>query len=307
VTYPTRIAYLRKVKKVVFKKILELADLPSDWSLVSLSVDWEGQPLVLAAEGKPKRPEPPCDADTWVQWQFSQPKAHHLIYFDGGSVRTIRFQQSQGQSTFHVQPFGEGWLLGERRGHCGLYDRVGHFVASLDLGDASEDLQTTPDGMIWVSYFDEGVFGGGIGSEGLVCFDTSGVPVFRYVKFAEQNNLPFICDCYAMNVSVAGDVWLNYYTDFPLVHLRNLSLEKVWRDFGSMGNGFAIAGGASVYTRGSQLMSRPLDSSHEETVVDARDETGSVLVPIAIPHLGFVARGPSLVVNNGKAIYGSAL
>jgi len=116
---------------MVFNKVLELADFPSDWSLVSLSVDWEGQPLVLAAEGKPKRPEPPYDADTWVQWQFSQPEAHHLIYFDGGSVRTIRFQQSQGQSTFHVQPFGEGWLLGERRGHCGLYDRAGHVIASL--------------------------------------------------------------------------------------------------------------------------------------------------------------------------------
>jgi hypothetical protein len=295
------------VGTLVFKKLLEFADLPSDWSLVSLSIDWQGQPLLLAAEGKPKRPQPPYDAKTWVQWQSSRPQAHHLIYFDSGSIRTIRFQQSQGHSTFHVQPFGEGWLLGERRGHCSLYNRSGHFVTSLDLGDASEDLQTTPDGRIWVSYFDEGVFGGSISSEGFICFDRSGVPVFRYAKFAEQNNLPFISDCYAINVSVSGDVWLSYYTDFPLVHLRNLNLEQVWRDFGSMGNGFAIRDGASFFTRESQLMSRSLESDHEEIVVDARDETGSVLVPIAVPHLGFAGRGSNLVVNTGKAIFGLTL
>ena len=29
-------------------------------------------------------------------------------------------------------------------------------------------------GQIWVGYFDEGVDGGGIGTEGLVCFDSNG-------------------------------------------------------------------------------------------------------------------------------------
>lgn len=284
-----------------------MADLPSDWSLVSLAVDWQGQPLVLAAEGKPKRPEPPYDLKSWVQWQRSRPLAHHLIYFDGGSIQTVRFQHSQGLSTFHVQPFGEGWLLGERRGQSSLYSRSGHVIASLDLGDASEDIQTTPDGRIWVSYFDEGVFGGGVGREGLICFDKNAVPVFRYSQFAEQNSLPFIYDCYAINVSVSGDVWLNYYTDFPLVHLRNLNLERVWRNFGSMGDGFAIRDGVSLYTRESHLISKSLELDHEESVVDARDETGSVLVPIAIPHLGLAGRGSNLVVNNGKAIFSLGL
>lgn len=33
-------------------------------------------------------------------------------------------------------------------------DSTGVRLRSVDLGDASEDMQTTPDGKIWVRYFD---------------------------------------------------------------------------------------------------------------------------------------------------------
>lgn len=71
-----------------------------------------------------------------------------------------------------------------------MYDAQGNTRFELNLGDASEDLQTTPQGLIWVSYFDEGVYGGSIGRQGLVCFDNAGTPLFKYADFAEQNELP---------------------------------------------------------------------------------------------------------------------
>ena len=84
------------------------------------------------------------------------------------------------------------------------------------MGDASNDVQTTSNGHIWVSYSDEEVFGGGVGQHGVVCFDSAGRAIFKYSEFADQNQLPRIVDCYAMDVVNAEEVWLSYYSDFPL-------------------------------------------------------------------------------------------
>jgi hypothetical protein len=93
-------------------------------------------------------------------------------------------------------------------------------------------MQTTADGQIWVGYFDEGVFGGGIGRAGAVCFDAAGKPVFRYNEFAIAQNLPPVADCYTLNVAEDA-VWLCYYTAFPLVCLRDMQFDRVWPDFGA--------------------------------------------------------------------------
>jgi hypothetical protein len=86
-------------------------------------------------------------------------KVHHVIYWDGEARRTLPLENSQGISSFHIQRFHDGWLLGEPRGGRALvYNQQGRLFRTLDLGDASEDLQTTQDGKIWASYFDEGVF-----------------------------------------------------------------------------------------------------------------------------------------------------
>jgi hypothetical protein len=134
-------------------------------------------------------------------------------------------------------------------------------VRSLDLGDAGEDVQTTIDGKIWVSYFDEGVFGGTIAKEGVVCFAFDGKPEFRYAQFVEQNGLPFIADCYAMNVEPSsGDVWLNYYEDFPLVHISHGAVKQIWVDFGSVGNDFSVRDADVLYAANGRLMCRSIGS-----------------------------------------------
>jgi hypothetical protein len=42
--------------------------------------------------------------------------------------------------------------------------------------------------------------------QGIVCFDSSGHPIFKYLDFAKENELPFIDDCYAMNVVSEDEV-----------------------------------------------------------------------------------------------------
>ena len=242
--------------------------------------------------------------EAWATWYRIPPTRHHLVRSVDGRLQSLAFEQSQGLSTFHIQPFEDGWLLGERRGKATLYDAYGGVRSTLDLGDASEDLQTTPDGRIWVSYFDEGVFGRGIGQQGLVCFDAAGSALFRYADFAEQNALPMICDCYAMNVDQMGDVWINYYTDFPLVRLSDFEVERVWREFRVLGNTFAVRDNDVVYMYERQLAVCSLTSSPlEPALLSAHDERGVVLEPSMNRYADVAGRGGSFVIISGDTVY----
>ena len=295
------------MRNVVFQKAIDLTNLPESWNLVRIAAEWNGSPLLLFVDGKPARPsQAAIDADprVFTRWYQAPPIAHYAMYLRGNEVRTVCFERSQGISTFHLQTLGTGWLLADRRGGCGnVYDEAGLFLRSIDLGDASEDIQTTPDDRIWVSYFDEGVFGGGIGRQGAVCFDSIGNPIFQYGDFAEQNGLPFISDCYALNVTASGDVWLNYYMDFPLVQLRGFALEHWWSDFGVTGNGFAVKDNAVIYCRDAHVFSRPIESPDKEEILHAEDESGMALVPLPTSHVGYAFRGSYIVLNTGSAVY----
>ena len=287
-------------------KCFDLAELPSDWQLVRLTLDWAGHPLLLFVEGKPPQPEFRADPYAWSRWYRTPPKAHHLVFWHAGKLQSVTFDHAQGLSVFHVQPFEGGWLLGERRGgRATLCDAQGAARSVLDLGDASEDLQTTPDGRIWVSYFDEGVFGSGISRQGLVCFDAAGRAVFRYAEFAERHALPMICDCYAMNVDETGAVWLNYYMDFPLVQLRAFTVERVWREFGTLGNTFAVREDELISMRGGQLEVHSLGAAvpYQSSLTDMRDEQGHVLAPNMQRYTEIAGRGAHLVLNTGQAVY----
>ena len=106
-----------------------------------------------------------------------------------------------------------------------------------------------------------------------------------------------------MNVSSSGDVWLNYYTDFPLVHLRNFGLEHVWEEFGAMGKGFAVRDEVVVYLREGQLCSRHLRSPKNPEILQARDESGATLAQLPKRSLEYAFRGPQLAMIIGSAVY----
>jgi hypothetical protein len=290
-----------------FEKRYDMTNHPDDWSLVRIALDWFSQPLLLFVEGKPRQPDFHTDPDAWSRWCRIPPKAHHLIYWEDGRERLLTFEHSQGLLTAHIQRFEDGWLLGEcRNGLTRLYDHQGRIRSELNLGDASEDIQTTPDGQIWVSYFDEGVFGNGIGAQGVVCFDGKAAPIFQYATFAEQNGLPSIDDCYSMNVASGGDVWLNYYSDFPLVRVRNFVLDRVWKSFGALGSAFAVGGDRVLYFQGAQILAVNLESFSQPEKLAVLDADGRTLVPLANSGLGVAARFSKLLINTGAGLYESA-
>lgn len=97
-----------------------------------------------------------------------------------------------------------------------IMDLNGAIVNSFNGGDGIEDLEVSEEG-IWISYFDEGVYGGGISTEGLVLFDFSGKVIFRY--YTDLVDCPPIDDCYAICKGKGSSLWLFPYSEFPLLQV----------------------------------------------------------------------------------------
>jgi hypothetical protein len=272
--------------RIKFRRKFDFAQLPRDQKLFRCSVDWNGDPLLLLQEGKPAQPAFDAPMEVQVAWRRIPPKAHHVIHWEGTSQRTVLFEKSESRVSFYVQRLADGWILCDARGgRAGIYNPQGNLQRAIDVGDAIKDVQTTHDGKIWVSYFDEGVYGSTIGNQGAVCFDLLGRPIFKYFEFAERLGLPFIDDCYAMNVLGEDEVWLSYYSDFPLVAIRAFNLHNVWKEFGCMAGSFGIYEGAVIfpkcYTRiggdGAQLLRRTFSLTPQTESVEAVDDDGRTI------------------------------
>ncbi|WP_432866724.1 hypothetical protein [Microbispora rosea] len=135
----------------------------------------------------------------------------------------------------HAQPLPDGgvllvgarcrWRNGAAESNAAIYDAAGELLREGVLGDGIADVQTTPSGEIWVSYFDEGVYGNfgwgeaegpaPIGSPGLIRFRSDLDVAWRYPY---DSTFGAISDCYALNV-VGEEAWAYYYTDFPIVRI----------------------------------------------------------------------------------------
>jgi hypothetical protein len=130
-----------------------------------------------------------------------------------------------------------------------IYDADGGVAAQGTLGDGIEHVLTTAAGDIWVGYFDEGVYGnfgwGGrdgpapIGQHGLVRFSSRLKAEWGFPSHVDQ---PWgaISDCYALNVAQDA-VWTCYYTDFPIVRIRDGALAG-WRSSVTGARALAAAG-----------------------------------------------------------------
>jgi hypothetical protein len=123
----------------------------------------------------------------------------------------------------HVDVFPDGKIL-LAASRCGwhpngdydlnaiVFDPKTSKHSHIHLGDGINRACVDALGRIWVAYFDEGVFGGSIGSAGLVCFSERGDTIWKYPP---DNRM---ADCYALNVSNA-EAAIFFYTEFPLCRI----------------------------------------------------------------------------------------
>jgi hypothetical protein len=137
----------------------------------------------------------------------------------GGDIVTAVDVETALRVSF-VQPLPNSRLLlaAARSRHDSLpntevWTGGGELIHAGDLGDAIEEVLTTPTGQIWVGYFDEAMGGRGPQTHGLVRFTQQLAPDWLYPAEA---GLPSVFDCYALNVD-GETAYCCPYTDFHLI------------------------------------------------------------------------------------------
>jgi hypothetical protein len=123
-----------------------------------------------------------------------------------------------------VQPLPEGRMLlaaARQSGRSGpnaeVWSDGGGLLLTGDLGDAIEELLTTPSGSVWVGYFDEAMGGSGPQGHGLARFTPDLSPDWLYPVDA---GLPPVFDCYTLNVQ-AERAYICPYTEFHLISIAD--------------------------------------------------------------------------------------
>ena len=81
----------------------------------------------------------------------------------------------------------------ERNGR--IYSTEGQFQKEILLGDGIQDVQADSNGVIWTSYFDEGIFGNygwthPIGQNGLIAWNSDGEKLYEELLADKENTLP---------------------------------------------------------------------------------------------------------------------
>ena len=188
-----------------------------------------------------------------------------------------------------------------------VYTRTGEFKREILHGDGIQTVQTTSTGIIWTSYFDEGVFGNygwgkPVGSSGLVAWDTQGRKLY---EFTPSEGLDSICDCYALNVETEEDVWCYYYTEFPLVRLRRRENLTFWKIPLAGSDAFAVAGEYALFRGGYkdhdiyQLFSIKSDGSAVlNAKIELRNQQNEMLVANWV-----VGRADTIYLANNGSVY----
>lgn len=297
--------------------VTSLAPLIGDGNLVAMNVGPDGLVYMVVAlkpiDYRHETTEGACFAKTKPQ----SPQTYRVLALSGSKPIFDLVIEGEQFNIHDIQPLKEDLLLVcgrsqyrsptnfEKNGR--IYSKSGRFIREILLGDGIQNVQTTAQGEIWVSFFDEGVFGNfgwenPVGASGLVAWDSKGGKLF---EFQPAQGLDPICDCYAMNVPSDEDVWIYYYTEFPLVHLRNRKVKSVWQMPVSGSSAFAVDEKHVLFFGGYKdrnliHLYRLLSDKNPELLAsfEIRDEAGRNFTVQKI-----AARGDSIFVVHDNSLY----
>lgn len=101
-----------------------------------------------------------------------------------------------------------------------ILNSSGTIFNSFHGGDAIEAMEVSKEG-IWISYFEEGIYGRGISTEGLVLFSFTGQVLFRY--HSDLEDAPRISECIGICKGKGSSIWL-----FPSTNLLFSPLIQVY-------------------------------------------------------------------------------
>lgn len=278
-------------------RICEIAALGKQWRIGSISPGPHDEvvlTLVSQVDTTAGDPQERIKASAHRGYQYR-------IVSGDGEISPIHLPESR---FVHVQPCGRDELFyvdGRARPgepNAAVVSRSGKRAAAFHVGDGIQDVRVTADGKIWISYFDEGVFGSTVGRSGLARFGRDGTCEFKFNDLAVAEGKPDISDCYALNTSKEG-VYLYYYTDFPLAQVKNDQIEMVRYVPLSGARAFAVLDGSLLLWGSYKGRSLSYISKHNDEVTEIRavDSSGATLEITAAAGTGailYMADGRSL-------------
>ena len=312
------------MKTIKFQKIAEIPTASDGYALITKSVANDGSLLFLFIE--------PAGKDA-VHEQYSAPggifpqstmgtaRRFRLVQTEAAQARVVELPKLD--ITFpHVDVFPSGKVLvagarcewrGERDYDLNgmVFDPATGRLSRILLGDGIEALYVDDLDRIWVSYFDEGVFGNFgwglrgppcVGAAGLVCFSETGDKIWEYSAD------PPIADCYALNVTGA-EAAIYFYTEFPVCRISSDFGLKYWNSGLSGCHHFAISDSAI-------LMSKEYDDPPstgylgipgEDSVKDIRKVKFVLPSGDEIPEGQLLGRGRHMYLFDDASVYRATL
>ncbi|MDQ0242951.1 hypothetical protein J2S09_000487 [Bacillus fengqiuensis] len=197
------------MKNLTAIHFLNIETLVREDEVYNIHVDYDGNLILL------------------VKKKVGNREQNTIFHILSSGVREINFPVVS-ESFDLAQPLGENWLLVRSRTenknekNAFIFDIHGNLVNAFPIGDAIQDIQTTKESDIWVSYFDEGIGD----SSGLNCFNNQGIQTFDFYDFVKETGsvVPYIDDCYALNVT-SDYTYIYYYSAFPIVKLNKNDFE----------------------------------------------------------------------------------
>lgn len=186
------------------------------------------QLAVLYSDAKPDGVWVEGDGES--KWQFIEdPSGKALIALlsvDGSAVLLPRFNVGSRWLKFAMLPNG-GWCVGRSdtqpkdssSNDVCVFDRFGTQIANLNSSWATEFVQSSKDGHIWIGHNDEGPVNLG----GITCLGADGS--FRYyidlagvIGTPTDDGMPFWC-CYALN-ALENTCWAQHYTSMLMTEFH---------------------------------------------------------------------------------------
>ncbi|QDT88567.1 hypothetical protein [Gimesia algae] len=243
-------------EKIRARPLADFETVIGNRNLITVTVGPRLNPIMLSLGKLPDYRQENSGGASFAKKKSETLNDYRIHYYAGEDWFTVDLTPTL--ENFHsVQPIGDqNWLLvrcrasGDQDRNAHVYDASGKHVRCFPAGDGIEDVQVTKDSKIWISYFDEGVFGDcELSRSGLVCLDHVGEQVFDFRAVCIEAD-PII-DCYALNVCSSHETWLYYYTDFPVVRITDHKVNGIWRNLPVSGsNAFAVSKGNVLFSGG---------------------------------------------------------
>src|SRR5262249_14010238 len=177
------------------------------------------------------------------------------------------------------------------------FDWEGRLAQEATFGDGIESIGTTADGLTWVGYFDEGIFGnfgwGGpgpepIGCHGINCFN-AGLQLVAHAPGKFE-----IVDCYAMNI-VDESIYACCYSDWCIRHIDPSGAQTIWTNAVTGATNLVVAGNTVALVGGYKDTDRIVSGILEEAGLRIVSTGNVSLAGARLPSSAqLVARGPEL-------------